>query len=353
MVKPASVQYIKTQTERVQRLNAKLAQEDKALAAQEKAEEMRVIAMKKAHQEAVERMQAEAELKQNAMLKLENARLKEQMLESRLAAKRARIGEMKAKVKAGDFHFKGFHLKARGLKAKRAKAGARPARASKRGSTPLHALHKGKVKVKTPFGVRFVSKDPFVLKHRNSLADAKVPLTKVTSPLGVEWEGKRPSALPEVRTRSPLRWLAAAPAVSRRRHVKEPTQKLVGKYVKACEKGRGCHMVYQPESVEHWDAANHTEKVMESGLGVPIGPVRRVPISGLQNPLRDTARPEPDHSIYGVFTGSFFGPSDKEFSDNFVPIGGLCNEGGREGGREREREREKETEKEKEREWEI
>jgi len=315
LMQPASIEYIRTQTQRVDQMNARLAREDKALAAEEKAEEMRVIAMKKGRQEALEREHETAVLQQNAKLQLENAKLRQQMLIAKLAAKRARINEMKEQVRTG-----GFRLKGRGLLPlpKTAKARPPPSRSTRASKGAVQRRHRSKVEVSSPLGVRFVAKDPFVMKRPASTADV---LAKVTSPRGEEWEARKPMALPAASRASPLGWLGAAkPKPARRREVK-PTQKLVGQYVKACEKGKGCHMVYLPETMEHWDAANHTEKVMESGLGVPVGPARRVPISPLANPQRDTARPEPDHSIYGVFTGSFFGPGDKDFQDNFVPLG--------------------------------
>ena len=58
LVKPASVEYIKQQTKRVEQMNAKLAREDTLLAKEEKAEEMRVVAVRKAHQLAQERARA-------------------------------------------------------------------------------------------------------------------------------------------------------------------------------------------------------------------------------------------------------------------------------------------------------
>jgi hypothetical protein len=268
LVKPASVEYIKQQTKRVEQMNAKLAREDTLLAKEEKAEEMRVVAVRKAHQLAQERARARKEKVQNAQLQLENAKLKEKLLRAKLQARRASIGEMQAKVKAGDYSLTGLpHIAGR-----RAAKSARATRA-----------HRGKHAVAPPRGVRFVSKDPFAAGAQQA----------------------------------PLVRLAKLPAGQA---YKKHAPQLAGDYVKACQKGERCHRVYRPETVEHWDKAKHTMVDMESGLPLPVGPARRVPITALTNPGRDTARPEPDHSIFGVYTGSFFGPSDKQFSDNFVPI---------------------------------
>jgi len=91
-------------------MNAKLANEDKMLAKEEKEEEMRVIAVRKAHQLAQARKHADAEAHKNAELQLQNEQLTEQLLKSKLAAKRAKIDEMKEQVRDGD-----FRMKVRGL----------------------------------------------------------------------------------------------------------------------------------------------------------------------------------------------------------------------------------------------
>jgi len=130
----------------------------------------------------------------------------------------------------------------------------------------------------------------------------------VHTPLGSVYEKKPASQFGDVQEhvlfdhQSPLARFAKLPAGQ----TYTQPQQLAGKYVKACEKGRGCHLVYLPETTKHWDDAKHTEVVMESGLPLPVGPTARKPVSALATPFRDTARPEPDHSIYGVFTGSFF-----------------------------------------------
>jgi len=235
LVKPSSVEYIKRETARVEQMNAKLAREDAELAKQETAEEMRVIKMRKSDRLEKVRARARKEAEQIAELKLQNAKLKERLLKTKLQARRASIGELQAKFKAGDYS---------GLT-----------------DLPNYGLDQ--------------------LIHR---PDAPV--------------------------------IAMAAGQTYLKH----TLQLAGDYVKACQKGLRCHRRYRPETQQHWDKAKHSMIEMESGLPLPVGPGRRVAISAFTNPMRDTARPEPDHSIYGVYTGSFFGPSDHHFADNFVPV---------------------------------
>ena len=271
LVKPASVEYIKRETARVEQMNAKLAREDAELAKQEKAEEMRVIKMRKSDQLEKVRARARKEAEQIAKLKLQNAKLKERLLKTKLQARRASIGELQAKVKAGDYSgltdLPNYGLDQL-IHSPDAPVIAMAAQA------PAAAASKG--------GVQFVSEDPFA-------------------------SGRA----------SPLVHLAKLPAGQM--YLKH-TPQLAGDFVKACQKGQRCHRRYRPETQQHWDKAKHSMIEMESGLPLPVGPGRRVAISALTNPGRDTARPEPDHSIYGVYTGSFFGPSDHRFADNFVPV---------------------------------
>ena len=272
LVKPASVEYIKRETARVEQMNAKLAREDAELAKQEKAEEMRVIKMRKSDQLEKVRARARKEAEQIAKLKLQNAKLTERLLKTKLQARRASIGELQAKVKAGDYS--GLtDLPNYGLDQLIHSPDA-PVIAMAARAPAAEALKKG--------GVQFVSEDPFASGRASPL----VHLAKL--PAGQTY------------------W--------------KHTPQLAGDLVKACQKGQRCHRRYRPETQQHWDKAKHSMIEMESGLPLPVGPGRRVAISALTNPGRDTARPEPDHSIYGVYTGSFFGPSDHRFADNFVPV---------------------------------
>jgi len=259
LVRPASMAYMKAQTAKVQALNVELAREDAVLSSEEKQEESRVRAVRKAHQLAQERQHADAEAHRNAELQLQNQELREQLLQSHLATKRAKIEEMKEQVKAGHFS---------------------------------RARRTNKVKVHTP-EVTFVSKDPLNLQQH-----AKDPFNMHTA-------RKMAAKRQGVGAQSPLAQIA-------------PSQLLAGKYVKVCSQGKRCHRGYLPETLQHWRDAHHTEEVMERGLPLPVGPTTRRRMSALGSPSHDTPRPEAKHSIYGVYTGSFFGPSDSRFADTFV-----------------------------------
>jgi hypothetical protein len=218
--------------------------------------------------------------RQKAELLLKNAELKEKLLEAQLATKRARINKLKKLVRSNTLP---------------AQATLTAIKRDVRRQMVRARAHAHRVKVRTPADVEHVE----IVRHKTQVPAVSGPLGRLATINSAHSVNTQPS---------------------------KATQSLVGSYVKACKPGQGCHVAYLPETEEHWDEERHTEQVMESGLPLPIGPTRRVPVDVkgggdlLAKPLTDTLRPEQEHTIYGVYTGTFLGPHDPDFADNFVPI---------------------------------